>query len=267
MRNLAFNLFFYVYTFFIALALYLAAKLSTQARMQRIIRHWGRTVIAAVRLILGSHIEVLDKHKVPQEGAVLLVSKHQSELDIVVLAAEFPQAAAVAMAELTRYPFFGPILRALDVVTVALEAGPQGRTEQVIEGTARVFGQDRPMMIYPEGELMYPGARERYRRGAAHLYTRLDPVVVPVANSLGVIWPRREWNKRSHRRGAVRFLDPIQPGLGFEAFLTEIETRIEAESMALLDGALPPEEMALAQERHAKRLNNKGEPVTPTEDA
>jgi len=249
MRATIFNLFFYGFSFGVALSLFIAAKLSTQARMRRIANFWGRTVRGAVRVILGSRVEVRGTEHIP-EKPFMMVSKHASELDIVMLAVLFPDTSAVAMAELSRYPFFGPILRKLDVVSVAVDAGPQGRTDQVVEGAARMFEQGRPLAIYPEGELMMIGARERYRRGAAHIYTRLGPRTVPVANSLGVVWPQRRWSKPTGQVGAIEFLPPVAPGLSFDAFQQEIERRIEEGTMRLIREHATP---AMIEEAESRR--------------
>jgi 1-acyl-sn-glycerol-3-phosphate acyltransferase len=256
LRVTGFNLFFYAYTFGVAMSLWALARFSTRARMQRLCQSWGRTVRVAVRLFLKGRIEVRGLEKVPREGRVLLVSKHQSELDIVMLAALFPTVSAVAMEELKRYPFFGPILEGLDVVMVAVDSGPQGRTRQVVEGAERIFAQGRPMVIYPEGELMKLGARERYRRGAGHIYTLCGATAVPIAKSLGVIWPQRQWRKTIGRRGAIEILDPIPPGLDLDTFMAEIERRIEDATMALVREHADAEELAAAEARFARRVNN-----------
>ncbi|MEO0760930.1 MAG: lysophospholipid acyltransferase family protein [Pseudomonadota bacterium] len=252
MRSLAFNLFFYSYTFYTALRVWLLARRGRQAAMHRVLRLWGETVLRAVDVILDARVEIRGRENIPAEGPVLFVSKHQSEMDVVLLGALMPDTGAVAMAELERYPFFGTILSALDIVMVAVDQGPQNRTEQTIEGTRRTFGQGRPMMIYPEGTLMRLGERERYRRGAAHIYTRLNPTVVPIATSVGTIWPRREWTKHPHGRGALEFLEPIPPGLSFDAFMAEIETRIESETMRLIREHAGGETLAAAEARYAE---------------
>ncbi|MEL6774844.1 MAG: 1-acyl-sn-glycerol-3-phosphate acyltransferase, partial [Pseudomonadota bacterium] len=115
----------------------------------------------------------------------------------------------------------------------------------------RTFEQGRPMIIYPEGTLMSLGDKERYRRGVGHLYTRLNPVVVPIATSAGVIWPRREWNKHTGQTGAMEFLEPIQPGLDFETFMATIETRIEEGTMRLIREHAKGDVLAAAEARHA----------------
>ena len=108
------------------------------------------------------------------------------------------------MKELERYPFFGPVLRKLDLVLFAVSGERQGRTSEVIEGALRLNAEGRPMIIFPEATLMSLGAKERYRSGVGHIYQAMGVDAVLVASSLGVIWPRREWNKHAHQSAAHR---------------------------------------------------------------
>ncbi|MEM9782265.1 MAG: lysophospholipid acyltransferase family protein [Pseudomonadota bacterium] len=251
MRSILFNLFFYAFTTVIAARVWWLARRKDREAMHRVLNYWGETTLRAVDVILGGTVQVRGRENIPQSGDVLFVSKHQSEMDVVLLGALMPNTGAVAMAELAKYPFFGTILNGLGIVLVPVDQGPQNRTEQTIEGTARTFAEGRPMMIYPEGTLMQLGARERYRRGVAHIYTRLNPTVVPVATSVGTIWPRREWRKYPGRTGAIQFLEPIPPGMPFDSFLDEVETRIEGATMALVREHAPPELLAEAEQRFA----------------
>lgn len=255
MRVAVFNLFFYGYTFGVAAVCYALAKLSTRERMHRVLTHWGRTMERAVEVILGGRIEVRGWDRLP-EGGALIAAKHQSELDVVLLGRLMPHTGAVAMQELTRYPFFGPILEKLDLVMVAVDQGPQGRTAQVVEGARRIRADGRPLIVYPEGELMKLGARERYRKGIGHIYVALGEPVYPVAKSLGVIWPQRRWRKNVGRTGAMEVLEPIPPGLPLETFMEELERRIEEGTMRLIREHAPPGELADAERRHAAGANN-----------
>lgn len=259
LRVALFNLAFYGLSFGSAFALWVLAKLGKRERMFRMANAWGHATLWLLRVILGSTVEVRGLDRLPEGGPRLIVAKHQSELDVVMLAVLFPNSSAVAMAELAKYPFFGPLLRGLDVVLVAVDEGPQGRTEQVIRGARRIIEeQGRPMTIYPEGELMRLGARERYRRGAGRIYEALDIAAVPVVCSHGAIWPRREWHKHPGRKAVLEVLEPIPPGLGMDAFMQTIEERIETATMQLIREAVSGDELAEAERRYAGRLNNHG---------
>ncbi len=256
MRSLAFNLFFYPFSLGCAFAAWLAAKAGRPDRVRAVLLWWARRVLGAVRVILGARIEVLGRERLPPGGPQLLVAKHQSELDAILLYALFPDFGAIVMQELERYPFVGPVIAAMDFVSVAVDGGPQGRTAAVVAGAARVLAEGRPVLIYPEGTLMSLGAKERYRTGAARIYAATGCTATPVALSLGAVWPRREWRKRPGRTGALEFLDPIPPGLDEAAFMAEVESRIEGATMRLIRAHAAPADLAAAEDRHARGAAN-----------
>ena len=258
-RSTVFNLLFYAFTFLIALTCWVLAWVSTADAMWRVLHFWGRGVVWLVRVVLDARIEFRGLEHIDPTRPQLFVSKHQSELDVVLLPLLLPGVSAVAMMELTRLPFFGTILRKLDTVLVAIEQGPQGRTEQTIAGAKRMKAQGRSMMIYPEAELMKLGAKERYRRGAGHLYEAMGVEAVPVAASLGVIWPRREWRKHPHTTGAIEYLEPIPPGLPFDEFMAEVERRIETRTWELIEEHLSGPRREEARDRRLRGANNERE--------
>ena len=217
---------------------------------------WGRTLVGAVRLILDAKVELRGLENLPTDGAKLVICKHQSELDIILLASVVPQFSAVAMQELERYPLFGPILRELDMVLVAVDGARQGRTAEVIDGALRMKADGRPMVIFPEAELMSLGAKERYQKGAGHMYEAMAVEAMLVASSLGVIWPRREWRKLAHQTAAVEVLPPIPPGLALDTFMAEAENRIETATMRLIREHAKGDVLAAAEDRHACGVGN-----------
>ena len=255
-RSTIFNLIFYPFTAVVALTCWVLAHLSTRSAMWRVLNVWGRGTVWLVRWVLGSRIEVRGWERVDPSRPHVFVSKHQSELDIIMLGALMKDISAIAMKELERTPFFGTILRKLDVVLISVEGGPQGRTEQAIEGARRMKAQGRSMVIYPEGELMKLGAKERYRRGAAHIYEAMGVEAVPMAVSLGVIWPQRRWRKYSGVTGAIEFMEPIPPGMPPDEFLAEVERRIEKRTMELIEEHASGPRLEAARERHRRGLTN-----------
>ncbi len=185
-----------------------------------------------------------------------MVCKHQSEFDAILLASVIPNFGAVAMQELERYPFFGPILRKLDHVLVAVGGERRGRTNAVIEGALRMNAQGRPMIIFPEATLMSLGAKERYRKGVGHIYQAMGVDAVLVASSLGVIWPRREWKKHAHQSAAIEVLPAVPPGLDLDTFMAEAEERIETATMRLIREHAKGEALTAAEDRHARGVAN-----------
>jgi 1-acyl-sn-glycerol-3-phosphate acyltransferase len=256
MRSLLFNLFFYGFTGLVALTAWAVARFGSRERLQAVIGFWGRTVRAAVALILESRVEVRGLGNLPAGGTWLLVCKHQSELDAVMLASLIPHSGAVAMQELENYPLFGPVLHRLGFVLVSVSGPRQNMTAQVVQGAQRIFAEGRPLVIFPEATLMSLGARERYRKGIGHIYAACDVPVVPVASCLGAIWPRREWKKHAHQTAAIEALEPIPPGLPMDRFMALIEERIETATMRLIREHATGAALAAAEDRHARGVAN-----------
>ncbi|MBM3650964.1 MAG: 1-acyl-sn-glycerol-3-phosphate acyltransferase [Alphaproteobacteria bacterium] len=148
------------------------------------------------------------------------------------LAAEIPAIAFVAMQELFHYPLIGAILYRLQMIRVDTCGGGRERTN-LAQFAKRAYDSGRPIAIYPEGNLMAPGERERYRSGIFYLYRDLDLPVVPVATSIGLLWNRRDWRKKAGR-AAVEFLPAIETGLDKHAFMRRLEETIEAASDRLI---------------------------------
>jgi 1-acyl-sn-glycerol-3-phosphate acyltransferase len=255
-RSLIFNLFFYGFTLVMVVVCYLLARFSTRERLQRAIGFWGKTLVGAIRLILDSRIDLRGLENLPPDGPKLLVCKHQSELDIILLVSVIPHAGAVAMQELEYYPLFGQILRRLGMVLVSVGGERQGHTGKVVEGALRVNAEGRPMIIFPEATLMSLGAKERYRKGVGHLYQAMEVEAVPIASSLGVIWPRREWKKHAHQNAAIEVLPAIPPGLELDSFMAEVESRIETATMRLIREHAKGDVLAAAEDRHSRGVAN-----------
>lgn len=231
LRSTLFNLAFYGFTLILALAATPFALIGARIPLRRLFRFWAGGTLALTRGLLGARIEIRGRAHMPQGGA-LIIGNHQSELDGILMARLTPELAPVAMAELERYPFFGPILRALGFLLVRTE-GERGQSAAVAEAARAAVAEGRQVLIYPEGRLMPVGERAPMRSGVWRIYHALQAPAHLVAQDLGRIWPRREWVKNPGAQAVLEFLPPIPPGLGKEDFMLEVERRLEAAVSAL----------------------------------
>ena len=261
MRSLAFNLIFYFYTVVFALFLVPLAAVPGRGIMAWGLRHWGRTVVWAMHVIGGMAVEVRGRENIPATGPSLIASKHQSEADGMVMAAEVPDVAFVAMRELWAYPLVGTILRKLDMIRVDTCGGGRER-ENLATFARRAFEARRNIAIYPEGHLMPVGEKERYRTGIFYLYRDLGLRVIPVAHTLGLVWPERAWRKRPGR-AVMEFLTPIEPGLDRDAFMERLENTIE-DRTALLVSEITGQPAQAAKFRIKFPERNEAEANAPT---
>ncbi len=240
-RSFILNICFYSFTIFCAVGAAIVSFLPVRGPMRAMFRFWCHGTVFFVRYVLGAKIEIRGREHAGPDTA-LVVSKHQSEMDIAIMGTVFPGYGAIAMQELDNYPLVGRIVTQLGHIKVKVEGQRQNQLPQVLEGARRVRAEGRPILIYPEGTLMRPGKKERYRAGAWHIYHELGVPAVPVAKSLSLAWPRRDWRKFPVRC-AMEFLEPIPPGLGKQEFMQMLEDRIETGSNALIREFATPEQL------------------------
>jgi len=238
MRYVVFNLGFYLMTLVMAAITVPVSLVAGDGTVRGLFSVWARATVWLVHHVLGARIDIRGREHIAQRPA-LLVSKHQSELDVALMGAVFPDYGAIAMRELDDYPLVGGIVRKLGHIKVSVEGPRKNQLPEVLEGARRVHAEGRPILIYPEGTLMHPGRKSRYRGGVWHIYNELGIPATPVALSLGLAWPRREWKKYS-TPVAMEFLEPIPPGLPKQEFMALLETRIETATNALVREQAPP---------------------------
>jgi len=186
---------------------------------------WVRFSLAA---LCGLRSEV--RGPVPTDE-VLIAAKHQSFLDIILIAGAVPRPKFIMKRELMFTPFLGQY--ALRIGCVPVNRGKRGAAiarmkADVAKGTA-LPGQ---LIIYPQGTRVPPGDKRPYKVGTGLLYEQLGQPCVPAGTNVGLFWPKRGI-QRKPGLAVVEFLPAIPPGLPVAEFMAQIETVIEASSDSL----------------------------------
>lgn len=188
-----------------------------------------RWVCFSLRLICGLKTEV--RGTVPK-GEVLIAPKHQSFLDIIMIYGALPRGKFVMKAILGWAPFLGWYAKRIGCIFVNRGKRGAAITKMLsdVRSGAALPGQ---LIIYPQGTRVAPGDKRPYKIGTAVLYNQLQQPCIPVGANVGLFWPKRGLLR--HRGTAVvEFLPPIAPGLPNDAFMAELETRVETSSNALM---------------------------------
>jgi 1-acyl-sn-glycerol-3-phosphate acyltransferase len=232
-RSLPFNAFFYLGTLIAAVVGIVLVPIPTPVLLRGLLHQWARAMVWGMHRIGGMKVETRGLENLPISGPVLLAGKHHSECDGILLAARIPGIAFVAMQELFRYPLIGAILYRLQMIRVDTCGGGGRERENLAQFAKRAYDSGRHIAIYPEGNLMAPGERERYRSGIYYLSRDLGLPVTPVATSIGLLWNRRDWWKKPGR-AAIEFLPAIETGLDKQTFMHRLEEVTEAASDRLI---------------------------------
>ena len=233
MRSTIFNTCFYGFTALVAIVCIPLAYVKSRKPMVAVLHWWARGIVFLMRRIMGIRLEVRGKDHIPQQGPSLIASKHQSFGDGITVLSLIPDLAVVAMKDLMSYPLIGQILKKLEMIMVDMAGGDSEKS--TLSTAARVaYDRDRPLLIYPEGQLVPVGTRERYKTGIYHLYKDLNLPVVPVASNLGLCWECRQWTKKPGT-AVLQFMEPIATGLDQATFMRVLEDRIEAQTAQLVE--------------------------------
>jgi len=164
-------------------------------------------------------------------GDIVIASKHQSFLDVILHMYLLPRANYVMKRELKWAPILG--FYAMRIGAAPVKRGDKSKAvSQMMKGIERQDSEASQLVIYPQGTRVPPGTYKPYKVGAAVICDRMGKPCIPVANNAGVMWPKRGLLRHP---GVVVFeyLDPMPEGLKLEAFTKELEARIEPASVRL----------------------------------
>jgi 1-acyl-sn-glycerol-3-phosphate acyltransferase len=166
------------------------------------------------------------------DDEVLVAAKHQSFLDIMIIFHALPRAKFIMKKEILWTPVIGQYTKRMQMI--AVDRGKRGKAIQKMMDDVHA-GRIEPgqIVIYSQGTRVAPGVSAPYKVGTAVLYGQLGQPCIPVATNAGYFWPRRGLYRRPGL-AVVEFLDPIEPGLSKDAFMADLEQKVETTSNALL---------------------------------
>ena len=173
-----------VSTIFLATVALLVAPFDRKGeRIHGIARLW-----ASVQLRVSGITVSLEAAGNLPEPPFLLMSNHQSALDIAVLLAAVPVSFKfIAKRELFRIPFFGWAIRRAGYISIDRENPREAL--KAIEEAVRKIKDGTPVLIFPEGTRGTKGSKPKGRdvglqpfmKGAFSLASRAHVPVVPLA--------------------------------------------------------------------------------------
>lgn len=164
-----------------SVAAYLAGALGLgEPVASRVMGWWGRTFIR----IGGWELSVEGLETLPAGGAVL-VSNHQSLVDIPLLLSAFPRPVRfLAKRELGEIPLFGKAMAAAGNLFID-RADPRDAIHMLRDAAARL-AQGQLLVVFPEGTRSEDGSIGEFKPGAFYLAQKYGAPVVPVFIDGGV---------------------------------------------------------------------------------
>lgn len=229
-RALAFNLAFFAWTA-IAGTVGLPFLFAPRPATMKFGRFWARSVLGLLRMIVGLDYQIRGLEHIPRDGCIIAM-KHQSAWDTLILPVVLGDPACVLKRELLLVPLYGWYAARAGSIAIDRKAGA-GALRHMVAAARPVAAQGRPIVIFPEGTRVAPGAHLAYQPGVAALYQALALPLVPAAVNSGLFWGRRSFVKRPGRI-TLEFLEPIPPGRTRRRVMAELERRVETATAALV---------------------------------
>jgi 1-acyl-sn-glycerol-3-phosphate acyltransferase len=232
-RSILFNVAFYI-----SLVVWLIIALPTFMMPYRAIlavaKAWGRYNLFLLRAICGLDADFRGLEKIPP-GPLLVAAKHQSAWETFALLWLFADPTYIMKRELQWIPLFGWFALKGRMIPVDRGAGSAG-LNAMTERARKELANGRQIIIFPEGTRRPAGAEPRYKYGITRLYLGANVPVLPIALNSGLFWRRRSI-LRPPGTIVVQVLEPIQPGLTEEEFMTRLQNDIEAATANLIEEA------------------------------
>lgn len=184
---------------------------------------WVALTSGLIRHLLGIDYRLIGQEHLPDRPVVIL-AKHQSAWETVVLQQIFPLSLFVWKKELRwQIPFFGWALAVIPMIAVDRNAGREALRDLVRQGRLRL-GQGYSIVVFPEGTRTPPGQRRPYKVGGALMAVEAGVPVLPVALDSGEFWGRNAFFKKP---GTVTVsIGPLIDTAGMKA--TAVNARAEA---------------------------------------
>jgi len=198
-----------------------------------VIKIWISCSLASLRIFCGLKYTVEGLENIPEQGFIVM-SKHSSTWETIVIQRFFRPLVWVVKRELTWIPFFGWGLKAMDAIALNRGTGRKA-INQLIQESRFHMDNGRILMLFPEGTRVLPQQQKPFKLGGAIVSQRTGYAVLPIAHNAGEFWPRHSWIKWP---GTIRVVigKPIDPsGKNTEQIIDEVSTWIVSECERISD--------------------------------
>jgi 1-acyl-sn-glycerol-3-phosphate acyltransferase len=183
--------------------------------------------VLRISFVTFSRYRCYDRHKFPEQGAVLVCCNHQSFLDPPLVGSAFNRRMNfLARKSLFRIGLFARIIASLDAIPLERDGlGMAGLKESL-----RRLKRGEPVVIFPEGTRSRDGEVQEMKPGFCVLARRSEVTILPVGiDGSFEAWPR--WSPLP-QPGVIQLVtgDPILPDLVRQlddvSLSAEVERRI-----------------------------------------
>lgn len=179
---------------------------------QRFVTHWlliTQSIIISA-LIPVWKIEIEGREKALSDSTYVIISNHQSILDILLINCLRYRFKWISKIENINLPVLGWYLRMAGYITV--NRGNEESKAEMLERSDQCLKQGISIMIFPEGTRSVDGEIGFFKRGAFQLAIQNSVPILPVViDGTTSILPKHGFIFRSGYDVKIKVLDPVNP--------------------------------------------------------
>jgi 1-acyl-sn-glycerol-3-phosphate acyltransferase len=156
-------------------------------------------------------IRIEGREKAIKGTTYIIISNHQSLLDILLLNCLRYRYKWISKIELTHVPVIGWYLKMADYIVI--DRGNEDSKIEMLEKSYNCLKKGISIMIFPEGTRSLNNEIGFYKRGAFQLAIQANAPVLPVLiDGTGGILPKHGLIFGSGHEIRIKVLDPVYPG-------------------------------------------------------
>ena len=151
---------------------------------------------------------VSGREKIKRRGQYIIVSNHQSQLDILVAFSLFFPFKWVSKAEVFRLPFIGWNMYLNRYIP--LKRGDKESAQQMMRACHKALGDGCSIYFFPEGTRSHTGELKPFKAGAFILAQQARLPILPVViDGTRAALPKHSLNFHGRHRIRMQVLEPI----------------------------------------------------------
>jgi 1-acyl-sn-glycerol-3-phosphate acyltransferase len=180
---------------------------------ERKIIHWWLVIQAAFfsRMVPLWSLKVEGREKAKKHTPYIIISNHQSLLDILILNCLWYRFKWISKIENYKVPVIGWYLRMANYITV--DRGDKESKAVMMERSAESLRNGISIMIFPEGTRSTDREIGHFKLGAFQLAIMTDKSILPViVNGTGGVLPKHGLIFSTGHHLRIKVLDPVHPG-------------------------------------------------------
>jgi len=166
---------------------------------------WGSLFFWAVPNWRGT---VIDRHKIRRGGCYMVVSNHQSLVDIILAFNLFFHFKWVSKASIFLLPFIG--WNMLLVRYIKINRGDKKSVKGMMAACERTLAEGSSIFLFPEGTRSKTGIMKEFKSGAFVLAKKMEVPILPIAiNGTKNALPKHSLRIVGTHRMSIKVLDEI----------------------------------------------------------